>query len=131
MTVQVNAAATMEQGIKNLIDACIVDYIKWETQSIQYSIDHHGRDGDWLKVSDDMIAKYCGSFVTKEGKKYIKVIRGHSVHAFIVNTEDDAKFAFGDVLKPASWSRPARNAARGNVFGNYPINWTGPLYLDN
>ena len=131
MTVQVHAAETMEQGIQNLIDGSIADYIQWERTSIGYQITHHGRDGNWPKIMEDMIAKFSEGFVTKKGKKYIKVIQGNQVHAFVVNTEDDPKFAFGDVLKPSSWSTPARNAARGNVFSSYPIQWTGPLYLSN
>jgi hypothetical protein len=40
------------------------------------------------------------------------------------------KFKKGDVLKAASWNKPALNAPRGNVLeGNYPMQWTGPLYL--
>ena len=40
-------------------------------------------------------------------------------------------FKKGDVLKPASWAAPALNQPRGNVLeGNYPIQWTGPLYLN-
>ena len=34
------------------------------------------------------------------------------------------------VLKAAGFSKPARNAPRGNVLdGGFNINWTGPLYL--
>ncbi len=30
----------------------------------------------------------------------------------------------------SSWRAPALNRPRGNVLtGNYPIQWTGPLYL--
>jgi hypothetical protein len=55
---------------------------------------------------------------------------GGSAWGFIVKTDTDKKFKKGDILKCAGWSAPARNKARGNVLdGNYPINWTGPLYL--
>ena len=62
------------------------------------------------------------------GKKYIKIIRDSGAHAFIVK-EDSDKFKKGDILKPASWSTPAKNQARGNVLTGFMIEWTGPLYL--
>lgn len=42
-----------------------------------------------------------------QGRKYIKIIRGSSVYAFI-NREN------GDIMKPASWKAPAKHA-RGNI----------------
>ena len=60
----------------------------------------------------------------------MKVIRDRSATAFIVK-EDFKHFKKGDVLKASSWSAPALNRARGNIFdGMYPIEWTGPLYLN-
>jgi len=38
-------------------------------------------------------------------------------------------FRYGDILKAASWATPARNGARGNVFEEYTVRWTGPLYF--
>ena len=35
----------------------------------------------------------------------------------------------GDILKAASWNAPATNKARGNIFEEYTVQWTGPLYL--
>ena len=70
------------------------------------------------------------SIVVKYGQKYIKIIKENSVWGFIVNTDDDKKFKKGDILKAAGWNAPARNAARGNVFENYSIDWTGPHYLN-
>ena len=62
-------------------------------------------------------------------KKFIKVINGNGVKAFIV-MKDFGRFKMGDILKPAGWRAPALNQARGNVLeGNYAIQWTGPLYL--
>ena len=53
-----------------------------------------------------------------------------SVHSFIVATDSDSKFRRGDVLRPATWKAPAKNKARGNIFdGDFPMQWTGPLYL--
>ena len=50
------------------------------------------------------------------GRKYIKVVKcrkfetGREVYCFIDK-------ATGDILKPASWSAPAKHA-RGNIFGS-------------
>jgi hypothetical protein len=130
MAIQTNPADTIDQGVANLIEASIADYIDWETLSIQHHIDRDGQAGNWPQIGRDMIEEFKHSFKTVRGKKYVKVIRGNSVHAFIVAVENDNKFVLGDVLKPAGWASPARNKARGNVLlGNYPMQWTGPLYL--
>lgn len=57
-------------------------------------------------------------FAAVEGKKYIKIIekRG-SVWGFVVK-KSDGKFQQGDILKAASWSTPAKNFARGNVYNS-------------
>jgi hypothetical protein len=64
-------------------------------------------------------------FTYKNNRKYIKVIRGGSVHCF-VNKEN------GDVLKAAGWKAPAKHA-RGNIFddnnGLGSMNPYGPQYL--
>ena len=88
---------------------------------------------------DEITAKMRLEFATGiemvYGSKYIKIVTGkhggqRSVWGFIVNTDKDKKFKMGDILKPAGWAAPARNAARGNILkGGYVINWTGPLYL--
>ena len=64
------------------------------------------------------------------GSKYIKVTRSSnqtSVHSFIVNIHNDKKFKYGDILKAASWKTPARNFARGNIFEEYKVKWTGAI----
>jgi hypothetical protein len=78
-----------------------------------------------------MCDEYAEKFTITYGKKYIKITeKGGSVKAFVVGVDNDKKFRKGDILKPAGWAAPARNAARGNILeGNYTINWTGPLYL--
>ena len=87
-----------------------------------------------LHFIDEMKADFADGISVKYGSKYIKIITGkngnRSVWGFIVGVDNDKKFKKGDILKPAGWAAPARNAARGNILdGGYPINWTGPLYL--
>ena len=82
------------------------------------------------EVTAKMNEEYVNSFEVKYGRKYIKILSNHSATAFIVATDEDKKFKKGDILMAASYAAPARNAMRGNVLdGNYPINWTGPIYL--
>jgi hypothetical protein len=65
------------------------------------------------------------------GRKFIKVVTqsygSKSVHSFIC-IESDGKFQFGDILKAATWSQPAKNFARGNVLDPKSYahhSWTG------
>ena len=84
------------------------------------------------EIRKNMNKEFAEGFEVKYGSKYIKLLvkGGGSVTAFIVKTDKDKKFKKGDILKPAGWAAPARNKARGNILdGNYPIQWTGPLYL--
>ena len=78
-----------------------------------------------------MCDEYADKLTVTYGKKYIKIlVEGNGVKAFVVGTDDDKKFKKGDILKPAGWAAPARNAARGNILnGMYCINWTGACYL--
>ena len=81
-------------------------------------------------ISAKMNEKYANSFEVKYGSKYIKIVSNNSVTAFIVGTDKDKKFKKGNILMAAGYNAPARNKARGNILdGNYPIQWTGPLYL--
>jgi len=74
------------------------------------------------KMMDD----YEASITYKVGKKYIKIYRErHGVLGFIVNTEDDKKFPYGTMLKPASFKTPMRNFSRGNIFDQLNVKWTG------
>ena len=124
MTVLVEkSATTLEDGIKTLIESAITDYKK--------------RYGDGLNtdIGKKMVGDFINGFVVKSGQKYVKIMSGNggtvggSCWGFIVK-EDTSKFKKGDILKPAGWSAPATNSARGNVLdGMYEINWTGPMYL--
>lgn len=104
MTVAVNKANSLEEGVQNIIEAMKRDY---------------AQSGFDLEEN----------YEVKEGKKYIKIIRNSSVSAFISKV-DFKHFKRGDVLFAASWNAPALNSARGNVFEEgYPMDWTGPLSL--
>jgi hypothetical protein len=48
------------------------------------------------------------TFTIKQSRKFIKIIRGTSVHCFIERET-------GNVLKAASWKAPAKGT-RGNIF---------------
>ena len=91
-------------------------------------------DYNSMSFNDEMKANFADGISVDYGRKYIKVIKTlgsqRMVWGFIVGVDNDKKFKLGDILKPAGWKAPARNAARGNILdGGYPINWTGPLYL--
>ena len=117
MTVIVkDASNSVLSGLGKMKAAMIADYAKFMVP-----------DTDNKKK---MNANYADTFDIRYGKKYIKIVCDNSVAAFVVGVDNDKVFKKGDILKPAGWAAPARNAARGNILdGNYPINWTGPLYL--
>lgn len=92
-----------------------------------------GEKTDSMKsVCEKMIKEFAEGIHFTVGQKYIRVVtsNGHqrSVHSFIVNTYEDNKFQFGDILKAAGWAAPARNFRRGNVFETESyqnVSWTG------
>jgi|TARA_R110000764_G_scaffold83864_2_gene164440 hypothetical protein len=81
---------------------------------------------------DEMREKFAAAIIYEVGNKYIKISKGGSVHSFIVNIENDKKFAYGDILKPASWNAPTRNFSRGSIFNESEVAtricWTGVNY---
>jgi hypothetical protein len=112
---------TMNAAIEKLFETIVADYVAWHNVE---SVHDHKRE-----VKLRMIENFKNKLSVKSGKKYIKVISDDSVWGFIVNTPDDPQFRYGDILKAAGWATPARNSARGNVFGEYSVAWTGPHYL--
>jgi hypothetical protein len=105
----------MENALNEYINAIKNDYAnqKWSSNS---------------EVKNKMIEEFNNGLSYIEGKKYIKVVKNGSVHSFIVK-ENEGKFRKGDILKAASWNAPAKNHARGNIFGIYHISWTGADYM--
>ena len=112
-------ATTLDEGIKNLMAGAKADYTRWSTSG--------GKElSGYCK---EQVDNWDNKTKIKEGKKYIKIVQDTGVFCFIVK-EDFKHFKKGDVLKAAGYNAPALNSARGNVLaGNYPIQWTGPLYL--
>ncbi len=106
----------MSTAINKLIDSIKGDYLE-----------RFGNSDS--SVRDNMVKEFNDNIRLSEGKKYIKIISNNSVWGFVVNTDNDAKFSNGDILMAAGWKTPARNHARGNVFGDYEVRWTGPNYL--
>ena len=116
------AKEAMSDRMEELLDHMRENYVKWSRS---------GPDGS-TDIKTEMEEEYADGLVYEYGSKYIKVISGKrnqsSVCLFVVNTDRDKKFRFGDILKPAGWAAPARNFARGNVFeedGFNRVQWTG------
>ena len=113
----------MQTQIENLLENIKADYINWTT---------HNGTKEISSYSQGQIDAFDDNVEVKHGKKYIKIVGGVStgVWGFIVATDDHPKFKKGVILKAAGYNNPATNAARGNLFEDYTIRWTGPLYLN-
>jgi len=92
--------------LENLRTIMIADYFKFS------------KEGDF-NVSFEIGTKYIRVVIESYGSR--------SCGGFVVNIHDHKKFAFGDLLKCATWSAPAVNKARGNVFDldGKSVPWTG------
>ena len=125
MTIHVNwTAKDLNEGISNMMSGAKADYERFHTSNGRKEI----VPGSY---GDTELKEYDSKTRVDIGKKFIKVVQGNGVFAFIVK-EDNDKFKKGDILKPAGFNAPAKNSARGNILsGNYYIQWTGPLYMDS
>ena len=112
----------MKKAIQNLIERMKEDYLQWTLQCAK---------GELSDTNKRMIEEYNEKIEVVEGRKYIKIIQNNSAWGFIVAVDNDTKFKKGDILMPAGWNAPTRNAARGNIFDldNTPVRWTGANYL--
>ena len=112
-------AKTLDEGIKNLMAGAKQDYVRMSTSG--------GKE--LTGYSKEQVDNWDNKTKVSQGKKYIKIVQDTGVFCFIVK-EDFKHFKKGDILKAAGYNAPALNSARGYVLtGNYPIQWTGPLYL--
>ena len=117
---------TMSDALKEYKKKIGDDYENWTLGSRALL----SADNIEKRIKENSVVEFKNGIDHIRGSKYIKVIRKDnqtSVHSFIVNTDKDKKFKYGDILKAASWKTPARNFARGNVFEEYKVRWTGAI----
>ena len=111
----------MKEGMEMMLEHMRADYCGWSRSGFRDISE---------EILSDSEKRYCDGLHYTVGQKYIKVIsESGSVSGFIVNTENDKKFALGDILKPAGRRGPAKNFARGNILErNFSrLRWTGPF----
>ena len=104
----------MESALDRVRTAMIVDYNRFMRGDEEHVV--------------EMREEFAAAITHDVGNKYIKISNGGSVHSFIVNSETDKKFAYGDILKAACWNAPTRNFSRGNIFNTAEVErltWTG------
>ena len=114
-------ADNLNDGIVNMMTGAKDDYIRMSTSG--------GKE--LTGYSKEQVDNWDNKTKVSEGKKYIKIVQGTGVFAFVMK-EDSGHLKKGDILKAAGYNKPTLNSARGNVLtGNYYIQWTGPLYMDS
>ena len=126
---EVKKSTNIADGVNALISAANADYTD-KTNHDGLSYDEQSDSSK--EISDEMNKTFTEGWIVSAGSKYIRLrTNGFGTWGFVVATDNDKLFKKGDLLKPAGYDKPARNAPRGNVLkGNFPINWTGPLYLN-
>ena len=112
----------MNKTIENNMDKAVHNYMGHIKDSYaDWNMNHCSDDAKAFRK--EMIAEWSKGVKFTVGNKYIGVWTGNSIHSFVVNVTNDKKFAYGDVLKPATWKAPTRNFSRGNIFENG--SWAG------
>jgi len=114
----------MNEAIQNLMTRIVEDYNQWTHRAAKAK-------GKLTETNKRMMKEFAEKLEVKEGRKYVKIIQNNAVWGFIVATNEDKKFNYGDILMPAGWNAPTRNKARGNVFDleKLQVRWTGANYL--
>jgi len=120
----------VNEGMTNLLSHMKEDYHRWSMagRTVHQNVEAFSRE---IEIRERMEEEYNTGLGYELHTKYIKVVSDKhgscSVCAFVVATENDKKFRFGDILKPAGWRGPTRNFARGNILENdfHGVHWTG------
>ena len=110
------------ENLDQLFNAIINDYEKSSSTAISNNNSY---------VIERIAKMKSGEILYAEtGRKYIRIVVDSSVWGFVVNTHNDPKFNYGDILLAAGWKAPAKNHARGNVINCdfAKVAWTGPNY---
>ena len=128
MTKIVKKSTNLADGVNALISTANADYTDRNYHNGAGFNELEDNEKDIMTKMND---KFENGWTISEGSKYIRLrTADYGTWGFVVKKDGD-KFKKGDLLKPAGYDKPATNAPRGNVLkGNFPINWTGPLYLN-
>jgi len=118
-----------ENAIAKYLEAIVADYKEFSL--LRESLRANRAEAE---IRSQMIEKFEKGINVVYGNKYAKVTTAigdgqATVHSFVV-LKENAKFKSGDILMAASWASPAKNKARGNIFGAYKTKWTGTEYLN-
>ena len=137
-------AVTMSWGHDEYIYHVTKDYLPAEAQ---YMLRYHSfypwhTCGEYKQFMNDEdkitleIVKYFNQFdlYSKEddikiSPEYVESDTGKCINLFSEHSGDGYKFKEGDILKSAGWNTPTLNQARGNIFEDYSVAWTGPHYI--
>ena len=123
-TLMIVTETEMKKALDMLIDKIKLDYSMWSKKG----------GSDYDTVRNNMIKEFNDGITMKESKYYYKIYWGNSIWGFIVKEDKTIRgkdWKKGDILKAASYLTPALNKPRGNIFGNYIVKWTGPVYLND
>ena len=123
-TLMIVTETEMKKALDMLIDKIKLDYSMWSKKG----------GSDYDTVRNNMIKEFNDGITMKESKYYYKIYSGNSIWGFIVKEDKTIRgkdWTKGDILKAASYLTPALNKPRGNIFDNYIVKWTGPVYLND
>ena len=127
----------MKQAIETFKENVFKDYERFQFGMWKRDIQEKPHlESHYNSLASKSVNEFKAGFKMEETKYYYKFLTANgtqqSVHSFIVKEDKEIRrkqWKKGDLLKCASWSQPALNKPRGNILGEYKVQWTGPLYL--